>query len=297
MITRQLEAKVRLIEIFSRKVVKDLLAGEYRSVFKGSGMEFDEVRPYQPGDEVRSIDWNVTARTGNVHIKRYVEERELNLFLMLDVSASGRFGSRGKSKNEAAAEICALLAFSAIRNNDKVGLILFSDRVELFLPPAKGVRHVLGMIERILESEPAGTGTDIAAALNHFGHIAKKSSVVFLLSDFQDSDFRDEMQVLACRHDLIAVPIVDRGELDLPACGLLELRDAETGRRVTCDTDSSAVRARFAEQARLRLNDLDELLNGIGVDRIKVFTDDDYVECLVRFFRARERRLTGEVMR
>lgn len=292
-----IEAKVRLIEIVSRRVVQDLLAGEYRSVFKGAGIEFDEVRPYQPGDEVRSIDWNVTARTGKAHIKRYVEERELNLFILLDISASGSFGSCGKTKNEVAAEIFALLAFSAIRNNDRVGLILFSDRIELFLPPAKGVRHVLGMIERVLEFEPKGSGTDIASALNHFGHIARKTSVVFLLSDFQDSGFEDEMQAVAFRHDLIAVDILDRSELSLPSCGLLELRDAESGRRVVCDTDNANLRRRVEEHARSRLDAFDEKLSGIGVDRIRIFTDEDHVDCLARFFRARERRLTGEVMR
>lgn len=297
MITRDLEAKVRLIEIYSNKVVNELLAGEYRSVFKGSGMEFDEVRLYQPGDEVRSIDWNVTARTGDAHVKRYVEERELNLFFLVDLSASGMFGSCGKSKNETAAEICALLAFSAIKNNDKVGLLIFTDHIELFIPPAKGSRHVLGMIRRLLEFDPQGAGTDTASALDYFGHMAKKSSVVFLLSDFQDSGFEDPMRTLNCRHDLVAVPVVDKRELSMPAAGLVEFRDAESGDCVVCDTDNPRVRARFEEAARRRWDDLNGRFDEMGIDRIKVFTDEDHVGNLVRFFRARERRLTGEVLR
>jgi len=297
MLTKELEAKVRLIEIHSNKVVRELLAGEYRSVFKGSGMEFDEVRLYQPGDEVRSIDWNVTARTGETHVKRYVEERELNLFFLVDMSASGLFGTGGKTKNETAAELCALLAFSAIRNNDKVGLIVFTDRIELFIPPAKGSRHVLAIIGKLLEFEPGGRGTDINAALEYFGHMARKASVVFLISDFLDSGFDEQMRILNCRHDLIAVPVVDRRELSLPAAGLMELRDAESGEMLVCDTDSAKVRARFEEAARQRWQSLNNRLTDLGIDQIRVFTDEDYVEDLVRFFRARERRLTGEIMR
>lgn len=297
MITKDLEAKVRLLEIYSKKVVRNLLAGEYRSVFKGSGMEFDEVRLYHPGDEVRSIDWNVTARTDQTHVKRYVEERELNLFFLVDLSASGTFGSSGKSKNETAAEICALLAFSAIKNNDKVGLIVFTDRIEMFIPPGKGSRHVLGIIERLVEFQPGGAGTDISAALDYFGHMTKKSSVVFLLSDFQDTGFDEALQVLNCRHDMIAVPIIDKRELVLPQAGLIELVDAETGERRVCDTDNPNVRKRFEKAARERWQELETRFDELGVDRIKVYTDDDYVQDLVRFFRARERRLTGEVMR
>lgn len=297
MITKDLEAKVRLLEIYSKKVVRNLLAGEYRSVFKGSGMEFDEVRLYHPGDEVRSIDWNVTARTDQTHVKRYVEERELNLFFLVDLSASGTFRSSGKSKNETAAEICALLAFSAIKNNDKVGLIVFTDRIEMFIPPGKGSRHVLGIIERLVEFQPGGAGTDISAALDYFGHMTKKSSVVFLLSDFQDTGFDEALQVLNCRHDMIAVPIIDKRELVLPQAGLIELVDAETGERRVCDTDNPNVRKRFEKAARERWQELETRFDELGVDRIKVYTDDDYVQDLVRFFRARERRLTGEVMR
>lgn len=297
MISKELEAKVRRIQIYSDRIVKELLAGEYKSVFKGSGIEFDEVRMYQPGDEVRSIDWNVTARTGEAHVKRYVEERELNLFFLVDLSASGLFGSGENNKNETVAELCALLAFSAIKNNDKVGLIIFTDRVELFIPPAKGSRHVLMMIGKLLEFEPRGRGTDIAAALDYFGHIARKASVVFVMSDFQDNGFADSMRVLKCRHDLIAVPIVDRREISLPSAGLLELRDLETGGMTLCDTDNARVRARFEESARRRLKELNVSLTEMGIDQIKVSTNEDVASKLVLFFRARERRLTGEVMR
>ncbi len=297
MISKELEAKVRLIQIYSDKIVRELLAGEYKSVFKGEGIEFDEVRMYQAGDEVRSIDWNVTARTGETHVKRYIEERELNLFFLVDLSASGLFGGGEKTKNETAAELCALLAFSAIKNNDKAGLIIFTDRVELFIPPAKGSRHVLMMIRKLLEFEPCGRGTDITLALDYFGHVARKASVVFLVSDFQDSGFEDTMRVLKHRHDLIAVPIIDRREISMPSVGLLELRDLETGDLMVCDTGSARVRERFEGFSRRRLEELNVSLTEMGVDQIKIFTDEDIVNKVALFFRARERRLTGEVMR
>ena len=220
MIPKELVKKIRYIQIYTSKAVNDVLAGEYHSVFKGQGMEFDEVRAYQPGDDIRTIDWNVTARTGHPYVKRYVEEREITVFFLVDLSASGSFGSTGKLKNEIAAEFCALLAFSAIKNNDKVGLIVFTDTIELFIPPAKGTSHVLRLIRELLYfdsgSKQQSPGTDIALALDYLGRVLHKRGVVFLVSDFLDQDFEKPLGVLARRHDLIAVTVSDPREYLLP---------------------------------------------------------------------------------
>ena len=228
MISKELIKKIRYIQIYTSKAVKDVLAGEYHSVFKGQGMEFDEVRAYQPGDDIRTIDWNVTARTGHPYVKRYVEEREITVFFLVDLSASGAFGSRKKLKNEIAAEFCALLAFSAIKNNDKVGLIVFTDVIELFIPPAKGTSHVLRLIRELLYFDPGKqrlrAGTDIALALDYLGRVLHKRGVVFLVSDFLDKNFQKPLSVLARRHDLIAATVSDPCELTLPDVGLLEIR-------------------------------------------------------------------------
>lgn len=290
----ELAAKVRYIQITSSKIVKELLAGEYRSVFKGSGMDFDEVRRYVPGDDVRSIDWNVTARTTQTYVKRFVEERELNLFFLVDLSPSGIFGSTCRSKNEAAAEICALLAFSAVLNNDRIGLIIFTDRVELFVPPSKGRRHVLTIINDLLAFEPRGGGTDIAGALSYFGGLNLRSCVLFLMSDFQNEGFEDPLRTLSIRHDVIAVSMFDRHEMVLPCAGLIELRDRETGRSMVVDTDDPAVRQKFQDSVTSRCEALDKTFDEMQVDQIRVHTDEDYVENLIRFFRIRERRLVGE---
>jgi uncharacterized protein (DUF58 family) len=290
MITKELAKKIRVLQITTRKVVNDVLAGEYGSVFRGRGMDFDEVREYMPGDEIRSIDWNVTARTGHPYVKRFVEERELTVIFLVDLSASGAFGSVRKLKNEIAAELCALLAFSAVKNNDKVGLIVFTDRVEMFIPPKKGTKHVLRVIRELLNFKPRPASTDIVGALDYLGRITTKRSVVFLVSDFQAEGFEKKMRVLGKRHDLIAVTIVDPREVSLPDVGLIELEDAETGEMVLVDTSSAAVRKRYERLGREEQTRLKELFNSMGVDQIEVMTDRDYVPRLISFFRVREKR-------
>jgi len=290
MISSELAAKIRTIRIYTNKAVNDILAGEYESVFKGRGMEFDEVRPYQPGDDIRAIDWNVTARTGHPYVKQYVEERELTIFFLVDLSASGAFGSGQRLKNEVAAELCALLAFSAIKNNDKVGLIAFTDTVEMFIPPKKGTTHVLRLIREILSFAPERGGTNIAASLHLFGRITHKRAVAFLVSDFIDRDFYRPMRIIARRHDLIAVSVTDPREQELPDAGLIELEDAETGGRLLIDSSNPAVRRAFAAAAGKRANELAGQFAAMGVDHIPLQTSQDYVLDLVRFFRMRERR-------
>jgi uncharacterized protein (DUF58 family) len=290
MISGELARKIRILQITTRKVVNDVLAGEYTSVFKGRGMEFDEVREYMPGDDVRSIDWNVTARMDRPYVKRFVEERELTVFFLVDLSASGAFGSVCKLKNEIAAEFCALLSFSAVKNNDKVGLIVFTDRVELYVPPKKGTTHVLRLIRELLNFKPKAAKTDIAGTLDYFGKVAKKRAVVFLVSDFQSEAFEKPMRIISKRHDLIAVPVTDPREVRLPNVGLIELEDAETGEMILIDTSSAAVRKRYERLGRERSERFRELFASMGVDQIEVMTDRDYVPRLVQFFRARERR-------
>jgi uncharacterized protein (DUF58 family) len=284
--------KVRQIDIVSRKVVDELLGGEYKSVFKGRGMEFDEVREYMPGDEVRTIDWNVTARTGKPFVKRFIEEREQALFFLVDMSASGTFGSTERTKNETAAELCGLLAFSAIKNNDKVGLIIFTDEIELFIPPDKGQLHVLHIIREILRFEPEGKGTRISCALDYLGKMVKKKCVTFLISDFQDADYEKQLKLAAIHYDLIAVTITDPRELELPNAGLVELSDTETGRRVLVDTASAEARRRFKVAAHARHLELKETFSRLNIDQIDVHTDRDYLRDLIRFFQARDRRQT-----
>jgi uncharacterized protein (DUF58 family) len=294
MIPKELIKKIRYIQIYTSKAVNDVLAGEYHSVFKGQGMEFDEVRAYQPGDDIRTIDWNVTARTGHPYVKRYVEEREITVFFLVDLSASGSFGSREKIKNEIAAEFCALLAFSAIKNNDKVGLIVFTDNIELFIPPAKGTSHVLRLIRELLYFEGGkkqqSTGTDIALALDYLGRVLHKRGVVFLVSDFIDHNFEKPLGVLARRHDLIAVTVSDPREVALPEIGLLEIEDAENGATILVDTGSREVRNRYETLAREKNEKLSRLFKSTGVDHIQLFTDRDYVLDLVKFFRKRTKK-------
>ncbi len=291
MIPRELAKKIRYLQIYTSKAVNDILAGEYESVFKGRGMEFDEVREYQPGDEVRSIDWNVTARMGHPYVKRFEEERELSVVFLVDLSASGAFGSMQKLKNEVAAELCALLAFAAIKNNDKVGLIVFTDCIELFIPPGKGVSHVLRLIRELLNFTPRQAQTNIAEGLDYLGRVTHKRSVVFLVSDFLGEGFEKRMRVLGKRHDLIAVSVTDPREIRMPNVGLIELEDAETGEIIVIDTGSTAVRRRYEGLGRERTAELEELFRSMGVDHIPVLTNEDYVRKLVVFFRTRERRM------
>lgn len=290
MIPEELAKKIRYIQIYSSKTVNDVLAGEYHSVFKGQGMQFEEVRQYQPGDEVRSIDWNVTARMGEPFVKRYREERELSVMFLVDLSASGSFGSRDRFKSEVAAEVCALLAFSAIKNNDKVGLILFTEEIELFVPPAKGTSHVLRVIRELLEYRPQRTGTNIREGIEYLARISRKRSVVFLVSDFLETGYERALRTLGKRHDVIAVSLSDPLELAMPDVGMVALEDAETGAWVQMDTGSAAVRQRYEALGNRRRAELRERFRSLKIDHLDIVTNRDYVRDLVTFFRARERR-------
>lgn len=289
MISRELAKKIRYLQIFTSKAVNDSLAGEYESVFKGRGMEFEEVRQYQPGDEVRDIDWNVTARMGEPYVKRFREERELTVMFLVDLSASGAFGSTGQLKNDVAAEICALLAFAAIKNNDKVGLIVFTDCIELFIPPGKGLSHVLRIIRDILGFKPRQAKTNIAEALDYFGRVQRKRCVAFVVSDFLGEGFEKPMRVLGRRHDLIAVSVTDPREVSLPNVGLIELEDAETGEIVLLDTGSATVRGNYENLGAERGQRLRETFRAMAVDHIETLTHEDYVHRLATFFQKRER--------
>ena len=289
MISKELAKKVRYIQIMTNKAVNDVLAGEYHSVFKGQGMEFDEVREYQPGDDIRAIDWNVTARTGHPYIKRFREERELTLLFVVDLSASGRFGSVKNMKNEVATELCALLAFSAIKNNDKVGLVVFTETVELFIPPAKGTSHVLRLIRDLLSFEPSQKGTRINAGLEYAARILNRRSIVVLISDFFDTDYERTLRILSRRHDVIAASINDPREYELPNAGLLELEDGETGERITIDSGSASVREQYRKLGLKRAGELRETFRAMDIDLIEVGTSHDYLLDLIRFFKRRER--------
>ncbi len=288
---RDILKKIRQIELKTRGMIDAAFSGQYRSVFKGRGMNFEEVREYQPGDEVRAIDWNVTARMGDAYIKKFTEERELTVMLIVDVSASGEFGSVNLSKRELAAEVACLFAFSAIRNSDKVGCILFSDHVELFIPPAKGRGHALRIIREILFYEPKGRGTDIVCALEAANRVLHRRAVVFLLSDFQAPDFSKPLAISSRRHDLVAIPIVDPRELELPDVGGVVLEDAETGERFVVNTSNRSNRVHFADAAADFQAELPKQFRRLGVDSIALRTDEDYVPALRRFFQQRERRL------
>ena len=291
MLPREILKKVRRIQIFTTRMVQDVFAGEYQSVFKGRGMEFEEVREYHPGDDVRSIDWNVTARTGHPHVKVFREERELTVMLLADVSASGTFGSVRQRKEELIAEFSAVLAFAANNNNDRVGLILFSDRIEKYLPPKKGVTHVLRVIRELLYQSPRGRGTDIGAALEFLSRVATRRTVSFLVSDFLASGYERALSIAARRHDLIAVEVVDPRERALPDAGIIEFEDPETGAAVAADTGDRRVREAFERIAARQAEMRNDFLASRGVDRIRVETARPYAGELLKFFRAREHRM------
>ena len=291
MTTAELARAVHFLEITTRKAVTATFAGRYTSAFKGRGMEFDEVREYQSGDDVRSIDWNVSARTGRLHTKRYVEERELTILLLVDLSASGSFGSGQRSKNEVAAEICALLAFTAIRSNDRVGLLIFTDRVEKLIAPRKGSRHALRLIRDVLAFSPGRAPTNLSAALQALSAVLKRRAVVFLVSDFQDRGYEALLKTAGRRHDLIAVLLADPREQRLPDVGLIELEDAETGQRVLVDSGSPQVRRAWEQAGGQARAALSRLCSGAGIDLIPITMGEDPARILVRFFQARERRL------
>lgn len=290
MIPKEVLKKVRRIEIRTKRLVNDLFSGEYHSTFKGQGMEFEEVREYMPGDDIRLIDWNVTARTGFPHVKKFREERELSVVLLVDASSSGRFGTRERFKSETAAELCALLAFSAIKNNDKVGLIIFTDTIEKFVPPQKGRGHVLRLIREILAFEPTGIGTNIAGALEYLSRVIKRKSVVFLVSDFLSSDYQKPLRVANNKHDIIAMKITDPRESTFDDVGLLELEDVETGEVFLVDTGSNEFRREFEARATEDLANLMREFRAIDMDCINIRTDRSYIVPLINFFKMRERR-------
>ncbi len=290
MIPKEVLKKIRRIEIRTKKLVNDLFSGEYHSTFKGQGMEFEEVRQYEPGDDIRLIDWNVTARTGYPHIKKFKEERELSVVLLVDASSSGQFGTRKQFKSETAAELCALLAFSAIKNNDKVGLIIFTDSIEKFVPPQKGRGHVLRLIREILYFRPQGVQTDIGGALEYFTKVIKRKSVVFLVSDFLSEGFYKPLQIANKKHDIIAVKITDPRETSFENVGLIELEDAETGEVIMVDTASRTFRREFAARAQEDTSALEKGFKLINLDFINIHTDQSYIVPLINFFKKRERR-------
>lgn len=290
MISTEVLKKVRRIQIVTTARVNDLFAGQYHSAFKGRGIEFEEVREYQPGDDIRTIDWNVTARTGRPFVKNFREERELTVFLAVDVSASQQFGTRTQLKSELIAELGATLALSAIRNNDKVGLLLFTDRVERFVPARKGARHVLRVIRELLYHEPRSRGTSVAAALDHLNLVLHRRAILFLISDFQSPPFQNALRVARHRHDLIPIVVQDEREASLPAVGFVELYDPETGDLLEVDTRSRRFRQRFAQLAAARRTHLRDEFRRLRIDTLEVRTGESFVPALQSFFHRRGQR-------
>ncbi len=287
---KEILKKIQRIKIFTNRLVNTVFAGEYESVFKGQGITFDEVREYQVGDEIRTIDWNVTARMGQAYIKKYVEERELVMMLVVDMSASTSFGSISETKAEIAAEIAALLAFSAIKNNDKVGLICFTDTVEHFVAPRKGKRHVLRVVRDILHFQPKQPGTNIETALTFVDKVLKPHSVVFLISDFKNTGYEKQLRLSSKRHSLIAITLQDRREMELPDVGLIELEDAESGETMVVDTRSEEARQLYAELNQRADAERQQIFRANQVDTIHIRTDEPYIKPLIRFFRQRAAR-------
>jgi len=290
MIPKEIAKKIRQIQIYTSQMVNASFAGQYESVFKGRGMQFDEVREYMAGDDIRTIDWNVTARTGKPYIKRFVEEREMTVIFAVDLSASGRFGTIDKTKNQLAAEFCAVLAFAAAKNNDKVGLLIFTDRIELFIPPKKGSRHVLRLIRELLYFQTPKRKTDIPLALDYLARVVRKKATVFVVSDFLQADFKRSLGLLNKRHDCIAVPVSDPAEMALPKAGIIEWTDAETGETLIVDTSSAAFRGRFGSKSEERFSQLKRDLGSINVDCISISTGKPYINDLIQFFHRRHRR-------
>jgi len=292
MLPKDIIRKIRRIQITTNRLVNESLAGEYHSVFKGRGMEFEDVREYQHGDDIRTIDWNVTSRTGHPFVKRYVEERELTVMLLVDASASGSFGSAGKTKGEVSAEISALLAFSAIKNNDRVGALLFTDRVEKFIPPRRGATHVLRVVREVLFHRPQGRGTRIESALEHLNLVIRKRAVVFLISDLLDQGYEQALKVANRKHDVVIIQIVDPREQELPRLGILEIRDAETGEIVYVDSSLPEVREIYRQNWEQNRQKQRKLFQSHRIDNVTIDTAQPYDVPLVRFFAERARRLT-----
>ncbi|MFA6617651.1 MAG: DUF58 domain-containing protein [Candidatus Neomarinimicrobiota bacterium] len=292
MLSHEILKKVKQIEIRTRSIVNDVFSGEYRSIFKGKGMSFSEVREYQPGDDVRTIDWNVTARQNKPYVKVLEEERELTVYFLVDVSASGRFSSTSRFKSEIAAEICAVLAFSAIRNGDKVGLLNFTDEVEKYLSPRKGKAYAMQVIREVLFGEYEAKATSIENALHFLSKVAHKRSIVFLLSDFYDTDFNSALKAVGNRHDLVMINIVDPLDKELPNIGMLPVYDAETGQQLVIDTSIRSIREDYAAQYIQRAEDLKKMSRKNKVDLITINTNESYVEPLSRFFKNRGKQQT-----
>jgi uncharacterized protein (DUF58 family) len=288
MLPREIIKKVRRIEIHTSHIVDELLSGSWNSAFKGRGIEFEEVRPYQYGDDVRTIDWNVTARTGRPFVKLFREERELSVMLLVDQSASQSLGTHWQTKRELVTELSATLAFSAIKGNDKVGLTLFTDGIEKFVPPRKGTRHVLRIIRELLFCDPIGQGTSLRKVLDHLNRTASRRTVVFLISDFQDSGYERSLKIASSKHDIIPLVIADQREFTMPNVGLIRLRDAETGQMVVLDTFSRANRRAYEKYARRQAEERDELFRTMRIEPIHIDTGEDFVEPLRRFFHKRE---------
>jgi len=288
--TKDIIKKIRRIEISTNRLVTNIFAGEYESAFKGRGMEFDEVREYQHGDEVRTIDWNVTAKMGHPFVKKFVEERELIMILLVDVSGSTEFGTYQQKKSDIIAEISALLAFAAIRNNDKVGLICFTDQVELFIPPRKGKKHVLRLIRDILYCEPKRVTTDLGEALSFLERIQKRKSVVFLISDFRDNNYEKPLKRINPRHDLVAISVADRRETEFPDVGLIELEDTETGEIILFDSSSTKTRHHFQKKNLDEINKRKKIFLKNKIDNIEIYADQPYTQSLIHFFQYRHRK-------
>jgi len=290
--SKEILKKVRQIEIRTKNIVNDFFGGDYHSNFKGRGMTFSEFREYIPGDDVRSIDWNVTAKTGKPHIKVFEEERELSVLLLIDVSSSGVFGSKNELKIDVAVEIAAMLSFSAIKNNDKVGLALFSDKIEKYIPPKKGKKHVLRLITDIVnhDFDSNQKRTSIKNAIDFANKISKRKSVIFLISDFIDDNFWNELKFLNFKHDLVGLQIYDSYEKDFPNIGLINIYDSETGKKTWIDTSSRKNRKKFSENSNKKLNSFSKKCKKIGFDLLQISTDDDYVKFLMQFFRKRAKR-------
>jgi len=290
MLNRDLLKKIRKIEIYTNRLVNEQMAGQYHSVFKGRGMSFDEVRQYMPGDDIRVIDWNVSARMNDIYVKQFVEERELTVMLLVDASASGTFGTQEQSKSELAAEICAVLSFSAIKNNDRVGLIIFTDQVEHYVSPKKGSKHVLRVISEVLNFKPRSKLTDINSGLEFFSRVANRKAVTFLLSDFISSNYEKSVRIVHQKHDLVPIIMTDPMEDELPNIGLVFLRDPETGEVLTVDTSSYSVRQNYCRLITKEREARESLFRRLKIDFINIHTDQEYIRPLVNFFRIRARR-------
>ncbi|MBK6640247.1 MAG: DUF58 domain-containing protein [Bacteroidetes bacterium] len=288
--TTELLKKVRKIEIKTRGLSNQIFSGEYHSAFKGRGMAFSEVREYMPGDDIRNIDWNVTARFNHPFVKIFEEERELTVMLLVDISASGDYGTRRQFKRELITELCAVLSFSAIQNNDKIGVIFFSDKIEKFIPPKKGKSHILRIIRELIDFKPSSSGTDIGGALRYFTNMIKKRSISFLISDFQSAGYDDALKIAARKHDLVAIRIYDHRESELPDIGLIRMQDAETGSLLWVDSSSKTTREQYRANWLKTQKTTEELFARSGVDQVKIATDQNYVQPLINLFKKREKR-------